>query len=120
MPAQPTDTDPGLLLGVADALQGCPQLGALRLGCHLLPSGCGALGRLPRGLRALRIDCLFGARPGVEPALSAALARWGAAHAYVSLVAAAASVRAHEDRQGRLDSLSAYMLKQMHRVRWPA
>ncbi len=72
---QPTDTEPGLLPGVADALQGCPQLGALRLGCHLLPSGCGALGRLPGGLRSLRVDCLFGARPGVEPALSAALAR---------------------------------------------
>jgi hypothetical protein len=72
---QPTDTEPALLPAVAAALQGCASLRGLRLGCHLLPSGCDPLQRLPSGLRTLHIDCLFGCQPGMQPALSVALAR---------------------------------------------
>jgi hypothetical protein len=75
LPVQPTDMEPALLPAVVAALQGCAALRGLRLGCHLLPSSCAPLQRLPAGLLTLHIDCLFGAQPGVQPALSAALAR---------------------------------------------
>ncbi len=73
--AQPTDTEAALLPALCRLLAGCGELRSLRLDSQLLPSACGPLAALPLSLRSLRIGCLFGAEPAMQPALSRALSR---------------------------------------------